>query len=126
MMPSLDLPLFVAASLAALALAGFHLALRPELRGGQKPSRVAAYTIGVGVILAALLALQLARGAMCQCWMVSVFQVWMDALVIATAGALPTVVLRLVYGEPRRGNPHRELMEIERKAEEITRNATGN
>jgi hypothetical protein len=118
--PQLDLALFLAANVAMLLLAGLHLAMRPELRNGQKPSRVVSYVIGVGVILGTLLTLTLARGAMCGCWLVSVFQVTMDAALIAFFGAIPTVALRLIYGEPRRGNPHRDLHELERKAKELT------
>jgi hypothetical protein len=126
MIPSFDLPLFLAAGVAALLLGLLHLALRPELRGGRKLSRLQSYVLGLGVVLGALLLLELARGAMCQCWMISVFQLWLDAPVIAVAGALPVVLLRLIYGEPLRGNPQRDLAEIERMAEEITRHATSN
>ena len=123
--PQLDLALFLAASVAMLILASVHLAMRPELRNGQKLSRVVSHTIGLGVILGTLLTLTLTRGAVCGCWLVSVFQVCMDAIVITLAGAIPTVGFRLIYGEPRRGNPHRDLAELERKAKELTDASTG-
>lgn len=101
-MPRVDLALVMVGLAVFGALAVLHLALRPELRNGRKPSRMLAYAIGTGVLFAGLLALEFWRGLAAGTWLVGVFQLWLDAAVIALAGVLATGLPRLIYGEPVR------------------------
>lgn len=101
-MPRVDLALVMAGMVVFGVLAVLHLALRPELRNGRKPHRMVAYAVGTGVLLAGLLALEFWRGLAAGTWLVGVFQLWLDALMIALAGVLATGLPRLVYGEPVR------------------------
>lgn len=103
-MPRVDLALVMAGLAVFGVLSVLHLALRPELRRGRKPSRMLAYAVGTGVLLAGLLALEFWRGLAAGTWLVGVFQLWLDAAMIALAGVLATGLPRLMYGEPVRGS----------------------
>lgn len=123
-LPKIDAALVVALLLAFFVTLALALAVRPELRDGRKLSRMVSYATGSAILLGAILLLAGYRGIACQCWAVQVPQLWLDATVLAGACAAATILHRVVWGEPRRGNPHRELRALEKQAEELTRNAT--
>ena len=121
------LPWLAAFVVAALVFSVLHLFYRPELQNGRTLETTQSYRWGVGAIVLIFWCMLFYRGATSDApWMTSVFLAGIDLVVIVAGAALPTLALRHRLGEPRRGNPHRDLLEIERQAEEIVRNATGN
>ena len=124
-MPRVDLALVLACLVVFGMLSVLHLALRPELRKGRKVSRMWSYAAGSTVLFAGLLLLEFWRGLASGLWLVGVFQLWLDAVAIALAGALATGLWRMVHGEPVRGlvesNAERAaaLASIERAAKEL-------
>jgi hypothetical protein len=46
-------------------------------------------------------------------------QLWLDVVVILAACAAATMLHRVLFGQPRRGNPHRDLRRLEQEAKEL-------
>ena len=116
----IDLPLIVVCAGVFLALSVLHLAFRPELRNGRKLSRVYSYAIGLGCYAAGVLMLALWRG-------IAGPQAIIDVGGLLAAAAIPPVMFRMLYGEPRGVHPERAedvqaaIAEIRRNAQEVTK-----
>jgi hypothetical protein len=116
----IDLPLVVVCAGVFAALSVLHLALRPELRNGRKLSRVYSYAIGLGCYAAGVLMLALWRGIIGP-------QAIIDVGGLLLAAALPPIMFRFLYGEPRGVPPQREedvrsaIDQIKRNAQEVVK-----
>ena len=116
----IDLPLVIACGGVFAALSVLHLAFRPELRNGRKLSRLYSYAIGLGCYAAGVLMLALWRG-------IQGSQAIIDVGGLLAAAAIPPVMFRFLYGEPRGVQPGRSedvqaaIAEIKRNAQEATK-----
>jgi hypothetical protein len=116
----IDLPLIVVCAGVFAALSVLHLALRPELRNGRKLSRVYSYAIGLGCYAAGVLTLALWRG-------ITGPQAIIDVGGLLVAAAIPPIMFRFLYGEPRGVYPQRDedvraaIESIKRNAQEVTK-----
>ena len=116
----LDLPLIVVCCGVFAALSVLHLAFRPELRNGRKLSRVYSYAIGLGCYAAGVLVLALWRGIVGP-------QAILDVGALLVAAAVPPLMFRMLYGEPRTVYLERAedvkaaIAEIRRNAQEVKR-----
>ena len=114
----IDLPLIVICAGVFAALSVMHLAFRPELRNGRKLSRIYSYAIGLGCYAAGVLMLAIWRGIIGP-------QAIIDVGALLVAAALPPIVFRAIYGEPRGVLPQRDedvraaIAEIKRNAQEV-------
>ena len=123
-LPQVDAALVVAMVVLFCALLAAALWVRPELRDGKKLDRMRSYAIGAGALLGSILLLATYRGIVCQCAAVQVPQLWLDAIGLSFAAALATWIHRKAFGEPRRGNPHRDLQQYAQEAQKLTNGIT--
>ena len=116
----IDLPLLVVCAGVLAALSVLHLAFRPELRKGRKLSRMYSYAMGLGCYAAGVLMLALWRG-------IEGPQAIIDVGGLLVAAAIPPIMFRFLYGEPRGVQPQRDedvraaIAEIKRNAQEVTK-----
>ena len=110
--------LIVVWMLLFLVMALAHLYHRPELRGGRVLSRVASHAWGLGLTLAAILALALWRGIDGPLAIV-------DVAAIGMAAAIPPVLFRHRLGEPVAKPPVPQTdADVQQAIADIRRNAS--